>query len=55
MSNIKNKQRGANSELRITQERWTFKDEYYGPLIDFVKDDNVTDINFNGKDVWIDI
>ena len=50
----KRKQRGANSELRITQERWTFKDEYYGPLIDFVKDDNVTDINFNGKDVWID-
>ena len=41
--------------MKITRELWKdFKDEYYGPLLHFVKDDNVTDINFNGKDVWID-
>lgn len=40
--------------MKITKERWQFKDEYYGPLLEFVKDENVTDINYNGKDVWID-
>lgn len=40
--------------MKITRERWKFKDEYYGPLLEFVKDENVTDINYNGKDVWID-
>lgn len=40
--------------MKITRERWKFKDEYYGPLLPFVKDENVTDINYNGSDVWID-
>jgi pilus assembly protein CpaF len=40
--------------LKITRERWKFKDENYGPLLEFVKDENVTDINYNGTDVWID-
>ena len=40
--------------MKITKDRWKFKDEYYGPLLEFVKDENITDINYNGKDVWID-
>lgn len=40
--------------MKITRERWKFKDEYYGPMLRFVKDENVTDINYNGKDLWID-
>lgn len=30
------------------------KDENYGELLDFVKDINVTDINWNGRQLWID-
>lgn len=33
---------------------WELKDENYGPMLPFVKDPNVTDINFNGTDVWIE-
>ena len=40
--------------MKITRDRWNFKDEYYGPLLKFVKSESVTDINYNGKDVWID-
>ena len=40
--------------MKITRERWKFKDENYGPLLEFVKDENVTDINYNGTDLWID-
>lgn len=40
--------------MKITRERWQFKDENYGPLLEYVKNENVTDINYNGKDVWID-
>lgn len=29
-------------------------DEIFGPLLPFINDDNVTDINWNGEDLWID-
>lgn len=34
--------------------KFEFRDEQFGPLLPFIQDDNVTDINFNGTDVWID-
>lgn len=36
------------------EEFWSFKEENFGLFLEYVKDENVTDINFNGKDVWID-
>lgn len=30
------------------------QDEDYGPLLPFIKDENITDINWNGKALWID-
>lgn len=30
------------------------KEEYYGELLEFVKDEKVTDINYDGKNIWID-
>lgn len=33
---------------------WLFKDENYGPFLEYVKDKFVTDINYNGRDTWID-
>lgn len=33
---------------------WEFKEENYGPLLKFVKDEMITDINFNGNELWID-
>ncbi len=33
---------------------WNFKSENFGPLQDFVEDEMVTDINYDGKTVWID-
>lgn len=40
--------------MRISKDKWTFQDEHFGPLLPYVLDDNVTDINYNGTDVWID-
>lgn len=34
--------------------KFEFQDEHFGPLAPYIQDDNVTDINFNGTDVWID-
>lgn len=33
---------------------WFFKEENYGPFLSYVKDKMVTDINYNGRDTWID-
>ncbi|MHA9740618.1 ATPase, T2SS/T4P/T4SS family [Robinsoniella peoriensis] len=33
---------------------WNFKEENYGPFLSYVKDKMVTDINYNGRDTWID-
>ena len=38
------------SEVDIT----LLKDENYGDLLDFIKDINVTDINWNGMTLWVD-
>lgn len=40
--------------MKIAKEVWNLKDENFGPLLPYIKDDNVTDINFNGHDVWIE-
>lgn len=29
-------------------------DSFFGPILKYVKDDNVTDINYNGRRLWID-
>ncbi|MCH1981877.1 CpaF/VirB11 family protein [Ruminococcus sp. OA3] len=33
---------------------WHLPDESYGVLLPYIRDDNVTDINYNGKEVWVD-
>ncbi len=33
---------------------WNLKSENFGPLQTYVEDDMVTDINFDGKTVWVD-
>lgn len=40
--------------MKISKEAWDFKAENFGPLLPYIQDDNVTDINYNGRDVWID-
>lgn len=35
-------------------ENWDFKDEYFGDLLPYVKNDKITDINYNGTDVWVE-
>lgn len=37
--------------MRATKE---LSAEHFGPLYDYIIDDNVTDVNYNGTDVWID-
>jgi pilus assembly protein CpaF len=36
------------------KNKFEFRDEHFGPLAPYINDDNVTDINYNGTDVWID-
>ena len=33
---------------------WDFRAESFGPFLPFVEDEEVTDINYNGQDTWID-
>lgn len=40
--------------MRVTREAWNLKDDYFGPLLPFVLDQNITDINYNGEDVWVE-
>ena len=37
--------------MKISKEVWNFKEESFGPLLPYVKDKNITDINYNGSDV----
>lgn len=38
----------------ISKEAWQFKDENFGPLLPYVQDNMITDINYNGTDVWVE-
>lgn len=40
--------------MKVSQDKWNLSDESYGPLLRYVKDENVTDINYNGESVWIE-
>lgn len=40
--------------MKISKDIWNLKEENYGPLLPYVQDDNVTDINYNGETVWIE-
>ena len=33
---------------------WKFKDENFGPLLPYIQDPLITDINYNGTDVWLE-
>ena len=41
--------------MKISREAWDLKEECFGPLLPYVKDQQVTDINYNGTDVWIEL
>ena len=43
-----------NRLMKISREAWDLKEECFGPLLPYVKDQQVTDINYNGTDVWIE-
>ena len=34
--------------MKISREAWDLKEECFGPLLPYVKDQQVTDINYNG-------
>lgn len=40
--------------MKISREAWNLKEESFGPLLPYVQDDSITDINFNGTDVWVE-
>lgn len=40
--------------MKISRETWNLKEECFGPLLPYVLDDEITDINFNGRDVWVE-
>lgn len=40
--------------MKISREAWNLKEESFGLLLPYVKDKDITDINFNGKDVWVE-
>ena len=40
--------------MKISREAWDLKEECFGPLLPYIKDHQITDINYNGTDVWIE-
>jgi Type IV secretory pathway, VirB11 components, and related ATPases involved in archaeal flagella biosynthesis len=40
--------------MKISKDIWNFKEENFGPLLPYIKDSNITDINYNGTDVWVE-
>lgn len=40
--------------MKVNRDAWNLSDESFGPLLEYIKDNMVTDINFNGKDVWVE-
>jgi pilus assembly protein CpaF len=40
--------------VRASRKEWSLKRENFGPLLPYVDDKNITDINFNGTDVWVE-
>lgn len=39
--------------MKLSNER-AIKDENFGPLLQYVKDEKITDVNYNGNDVWVE-
>ena len=40
--------------MKISREAWNLKEESFGPLLPYVLDKDITDINFNGTNVWVE-
>lgn len=40
--------------MRVNKNKWKMTDADFGPLLPYIQDENVTDINYNGSTVWID-
>ncbi|CUX20679.1 ATPase, T2SS/T4P/T4SS family [Clostridium sp. C105KSO13] len=40
--------------MRVSRESWNLKEDSFGPLLPYVLDTDITDINFNGTDVWVE-
>ena len=40
--------------MKISKDIWNFKEENFGPLLPYIKDSNITDINYNGTNVWVE-
>lgn len=38
----------------LSRESWDFADENFGPLLPYINDPMITDINYNGRDVWVE-
>ena len=40
--------------MKISSEIWDFKLDNFGDLLPYIKDEMITDINYNGTDVWVE-
>lgn len=40
--------------MKVAKDAWNLKEESFGPLLRYVMDDEITDINYNGADVWVE-
>lgn len=40
--------------MKVSRNAWNLKEESFGPLLPYVLDKDITDINFNGRDVWVE-
>ena len=43
-----------NPEIKEKEMNLTINEEYFGDLLPFIRDDNITDITWNGRALWID-
>lgn len=39
---------------KVLGSDWAFEDSNFGPLLPYINDEQITDVNYNGTDVWVE-
>ena len=40
--------------MRVERDKWQLRDVDFGPLWPYIQDDNVTDVDYNGSQLWVE-
>lgn len=44
----------GGNDVKLSKDAWTLADENFGMLLPYIQNEKVTDVNYNGTDVWVE-